>query len=122
MAYAYRLIQKGGIEALEQELDARNIKGMNIKVSQKELKKASYAIKEQTTDSILMCSLITLRDEFGFGGKRLQQFRDKFMENIDCLIDGYVTFEDMKKAIEEECDVKGLQIRWNESDQKVEGV
>ena len=70
-------------------------------------------IKESATNEavsrafVLMMNvpLIVLRDNFGFGAKRLEKFIDEVKKNMDCLTEGYVSFEDLKNALE--CDYTG---------------
>ena len=71
-------------------------------------------IKESATNEavsrafVLMMNvpLIVLRDNFGFGQKRLEKFIDEVKKNMVCLSEGYVSFEDLKNALEKETGVK----------------
>lgn len=71
-------------------------------------------IKESATNEavsrafVLMMNvpLIVLRDTFGFGQKRLEKFLTEVKKNMDCLTEGYVSFEDLKNALEKETGVK----------------
>lgn len=71
-------------------------------------------IKESATNEavskafVLMMNvpLIVLRDNFGFGEKRLGKFIDEVKKNMDCLTEGYVSFEDLKNALEKETGLK----------------
>ena len=51
---------------------------------------------------VIFVSLLILRDKWGFGKKRLQDFMYEFAEQIDCLENKYVCFDDMIAAIKEE--------------------
>lgn len=46
--------------------------------------------------------LIVLHDKWGFGKKRLEKFLYEFAEQIDCLENKYVEFDDMIEAIKDE--------------------
>ena len=46
--------------------------------------------------------LIVLHDKWGFGKKRLEKFLYEFAEQIDCLENQYVSFDDMIEAIKDE--------------------
>ena len=63
-------------------------------------------IKDDVTDKALRViayvPLIVLRDKWGFGKKRLEKFLFEFAEQIDCLENQYVSFDDMIAAIKEE--------------------
>ncbi|MDU5071081.1 hypothetical protein [Finegoldia magna] len=54
--------------------------------------------------------LIVLRDKWGFGKKRLQDFMYEFAEQVECLKKEYVSLEDMINVIQEETglDIKDL--------------
>jgi len=45
---------------------------------------------------------IVLHDKWGFGKKRLEKFLYEFAEQIDCLENKYVEFDDMIEAIKDE--------------------
>ena len=51
---------------------------------------------------VIFVSLLILRDKWGFGKKRLEKFLYEFAEQIDCLENKYVSFDDMIAAIKEE--------------------
>lgn len=54
--------------------------------------------------------LIVLRDKWGFGKKRLQDFMYEFAKQVECLKKEYVSLEDMINVIQEETglDIKDL--------------
>ncbi|MFR7760490.1 MAG: hypothetical protein ACLU1X_05890, partial [Peptoniphilus grossensis] len=45
--------------------------------------------------NFLALSLETLHDEFGFGDKRLNQFKDRLENKLDCINNDYVKWEDI---------------------------
>lgn len=63
-------------------------------------------IKDDVTDKALRViayvPLIVLHDKWGFGKKRLEKFLYEFAEQIDCLENKYVGFDDMIEAIKDE--------------------
>ena len=63
-------------------------------------------IRDDVTDKALRViayvPLIVLHDKWGFGKKRLEKFLYEFAEQIDCLENKYVGFDDMIAAIKEE--------------------
>ena len=62
---------------------------------------------------ILMCGLplMVLRDKFGFGKVRLERFSDALIDLYDSFDKGYVTLEDLHKAIYEETGVKITEVK-----------
>lgn len=75
---ALRLVKEGGQEALEKEIKFRNQYGINTAMTEKELEKASVAVKEMTIDTVTIMALHTLHDEFGFGPSRADRFVNRF--------------------------------------------
>ena len=71
-------------------------------------------IRDDVTDKALRViayvPLIVLRDKWGFGKKRLQDFMFEFAEQVECLKKGYVSLEDMIETIKDETglDIKDL--------------
>ena len=85
---ARRIVKQGGIEALEQEC--------------KDLDKASEKIKEVIADSFVILSIAVLHDDFGFGEKRCQRFRNGLDRAADYINDGLAEWIDYVNAIKEE--------------------
>lgn len=101
MLRAYKLAKEEGIDALEQELRFRNITGVNVPLMAKELDKGIVEIKRLTMETILTMTIGVLYSEFGFGKKRLERFRDTFMEATRSLNDGVITWADICFNIED---------------------
>lgn len=63
-------------------------------------RKQAEAYKDMATADIvegfLFLCMETLHDEFGFGDKRLNQFRDRLVKKIDCINADYVQRLDIK--------------------------
>ncbi|KXA10221.1 hypothetical protein, partial [Finegoldia magna] len=72
----------------------------------KRIDKFREEIRDDVTDKALRViayvPLIVLHDKWGFGKKRLEKFLYEFAEQIDCLENKYVGFDDMIAAIKEE--------------------
>ena len=80
---ARRIVKQGGIEALD-------------------LDKASEKIKEVIADSFVILSIAVLHDDFGFGEKRCQRFRNGLDRAADYINDGLAEWIDYVDAIKEE--------------------
>lgn len=67
-------------------------------------------IKQEAIDLSLLImyynSLLVLRDEFGFGKKRLERFMDKAVEMLVDVSDERLDYQDMIETIEEETGYK----------------
>lgn len=106
LALALRIVKKDGIEGLEKEIRFRNITGINTRLDRKELEEATVKIKKRTVSTVLLLSLATIRDEFGFGHKRAQRFVDRFKSKAACIMDDMSLWEDYRKAMQEELNVE----------------
>ena len=77
-----------------------------------ELAAGSQNIKNMTFDTMLAMSLMVLRDEFDFGKKRLERFKDGFAQKATSLTDDYCTWLDIIDTIKDETGID-LEIRIN---------
>lgn len=112
MAYALRIAKREGIEGLEEELNRRGITGINLPASHKEIDREIDKIKMQVLDTVLAMSCLVLRNEFCFGEKRLNRFKERFSFETSCLEDGHTTWADVLEMIRKETGIE-LQIREN---------
>ena len=99
---ARRIVKQGGLEALEQECKFRGATGIHTSLAAKDLDKASEKIKEVIADSFVILSIAVLHDDFGFGEKRCQRFRNGLDRAADYINDGLAEWIDYVNAIKEE--------------------
>lgn len=118
MSYALRIAKEKGIEALEEDLKMRNAVGLPIPLSQKKLDEFSENIKAQMYDCTMILWAVTLRDELGFGEKRIQKVLDRFNKKAECLNEDYTTWKEQIDIIREECNIE-LAIRENNKNVQV---
>lgn len=112
MEFSLRLVKDKGIEELEKEVRFRNRTGVSLNLTRQELAAGSQNIKNMTFDTMLAMSLMVLRDEFDFGKKRLERFKDRFTQKATSLADDYCTWLDIIDTIKEETGID-LEIRMN---------
>ena len=112
MAYALRIAQKEGVEGLEKDLKRRGITGISLPASHKEIDRELDKIKMQILDTVLAMSCMVLRDNFSFGTKRLNRFKEKFNFKTECLQEGHLTWADIMETIKNEVGIE-LEIREN---------
>ena len=70
-------------------------------------------IKQQATREATIQTLrcfgvlggLVLHDEFGFGGKRLDRFYNLWCNQIDALQKGYLSIEDARQTLIDECGI-----------------
>ena len=99
MIYALGIAKEKGIEGLEEEIRFRNITKVPITVKKEAVDEAIDRVKNCTVDTIRILALMTLKDEFGFGTKRLNQFIERFDSKTDCLVGGYTTWQEQIDTI-----------------------
>ena len=101
MERAYRLYKEEGPEELEKEMKFRNITNVNSRLTAREIDYGVTEIKRLTFETVTTMAMGVLYSEFGFGKKRLNRFRDVFMEATQSLNDGVVTWADICYNIED---------------------
>ena len=57
-------------------------------------------------DTVLLMSSYVLRDNFGFGTKRMNRFIQKFNEYTESLVGGYVKWKDIAEAMTAETGIE----------------
>lgn len=113
---AERIVKEGGLERLQEEIKYRGITGIHTQLAKKEIEKASEVIKMTTIDTILLLALSTVRDEFGFGEKRMQRLINRIEKKATCLIGNMATWEDFREMIKEET---GIEVNVRQSAGKI---
>ena len=101
MERAFRVLKEQGAEELEKEMKFRNITKVNSRLTYREIDTGIEEIKRLTIETVMTMALGVLYSEFGFGQKRLERFRDVFMEATNSLNSGIVTWADICFNIED---------------------
>lgn len=67
-------------------------------------------VQASNTAFILLLSLplIVLRDKYGFGKKRLEDFQEELLKQYECFSEGRITLDELKQVITDET---GMQIK-----------
>lgn len=99
---AQRIVREGGVEALDEEIRFRNRNNISLPATRAELNVATQPMRHNLLQSVLAMSILTLRDEFGFGRKRAEQFLDRFLFKSECLGDKFLDWKDVHDIILEE--------------------
>ena len=118
MSYALRYAREHGLDALELDLKKRGAYNIPVRIDDKALQEFTDNAKNMMLDTILILASVTLHDEFGFGKKRLEQFKKRFNFKAECIGEDYTDWQDQIDILREEC---GLEygIRMNDKDVKV---
>lgn len=107
------IVARDGLEELEKEIRFRNITGINVGLTRKELDKATEKIKMRTLDTVLVMSVMALRDTFGYGKKRIRRFIANVNRKADCIMSEMVTWDDYIQTIQKEL---GIEMKIREND------
>lgn len=106
MSRALRIAQEEGVEGLERFLEKRNISKVPVCISQKQLDQVTDQIKTVCCERFQILAMVTLRDEFGFGEKRLLEFMERFQNKAECLGDDFTTWEEQVQILAEEVGIE----------------
>ena len=83
-------------------------KTYNLSVKEiEEMKMEAFEEALNTSFKLMLgIPLIVLRDKYGFGKKRLNDYIDYVLEEQDSFNKGYFTLEDVEQMLYEEVDIK----------------
>lgn len=107
MNFAYRIARDKGVEGLEKELRLRNLFNYAGFVTSNRVEEIYNNISQNLYINIIATALFTIHDTFGFGKKRLHEFKDAYDKNINGVFDlnwygeHYVRLEDYAKYLSE---------------------
>ena len=107
------IAKEKGLEELQRVTRQRNLAGLRTLIDPRELDQDFRDATLQILDTVLIMSLIVLKDEFDFGTKRLDRFKKRFNDKTECLETGNVTWIDMIEQVREENNIK-LNLRKND--------
>lgn len=104
LAMALRIVQQGGVEALEKEIEFRRLIGFSPAMTKDECIALERHLRHEHALATIPLTLLTLHDEFGFGAKRCDRFSKRYQMKIDGLVDcdSGVTYKDYLAAVLEE--------------------
>lgn len=105
MAYAYKIVKEQGIEALEKEIKYRKATFLPSAVQEKDVNKFVYETKINCLDTVLIMAMMVLRDEFDFGEKRINRFKERFNRKTDVLLANNATWQDLQETLKDEVNV-----------------
>ena len=112
MAYALKIAEEKGIDALRKDLEFRKMTFIPLELSVEWINGLMFDIYRKILNCYSICSYKTLIELFSFGKKRLHIFKDGFEENVKdfSTVDGYGymlhTFEDYGKEYNEKYEME----------------
>ena len=104
--WAIRLAETKGIEAAKDELKQRGALNIPLGVKKTDLDQFCESEKTNTLVTVMMMTVVTLRDEFGFGAERIHRFIDRFNTKTKCLVENYVNWEELRDQLAEETGIR----------------
>lgn len=115
MIYAYNLVKEGGIEALTADMKKRNFLKAPMKFTTKQMDEFYQYVSTNLYNNMLTTVLYTLHDAYGFGAKRIKDFKRAFDKsvgdtmNLDYMGEHYVRLEDYAVEINDKFNL-GLNV------------
>lgn len=103
---ALKIIQEDGIEALEKEIQYRNLSGVSLNVPRKELVVATESMRMRATEVAIAISLVTLLDEFCFSKMQAQKFKVVFDRMVESILTDDASLEDYLNRIRQELGIE----------------
>lgn len=102
MKYAYNYARKFGLDELEKDIKFRGATNLPYSVDRRQVINFQEETKERILSTVMLMSVLILREEFGYGRKRIEKFSEKFKENTEQLQSGDLTWKDTYEAMVEE--------------------
>ncbi len=110
MIFARDIVKKDGIEELEREIERRQAGGINVRLTEKEIKNMLDDMQkdmfEFVFDKCLILGVAILHDTFDFGLEEIKKYHEAMAEAQHYLETGEAEWEDFIQSIEEELQIK----------------
>ncbi len=71
--------------------------------------KATNEAMDFAFGQMMLLPLMVLRDKYGYGAKRLEEFIDNVADMLDSYNKGYLDLDDIEKTLEEETGIKVIK-------------
>lgn len=114
MAYALKIAEEGGVEALREEMRLRNYTKAPIGMEKKYLNEFADNCKHAIVSTVKIAALMALRDEYEFGSKRLIRFLDRFESNCESIMGGWAEWMDFVDTLKAETGLDLTVIRMDQ--------
>lgn len=106
LVFALNVVREGGIEALEREIQSRNLSGVSLNIPRKELEVATESMRLRATEVAIAISLVTLLDEFCFSKMQARKFKAVFDSKVESILTDEATLEDYLNKIRQELNIE----------------
>ncbi len=101
LAFALKVVKEGGIEALENEIKSRNLSGVSLNITRKELEDATIKMRMHATEVSIIISMVALLEEFQFSKYQVQKFKATFDNKVNDILNDLVSMEEYLKVCKE---------------------
>lgn len=78
-------------------------------MSVKEIEKMKKSAIADAIQIVTLFPLLALRDEFGFGEKRLKRFMDRMQNDIEAYEKDYIDLADVARVLKEEANIEVVE-------------
>lgn len=102
---AHKIVKEDGLEALEKEIRYRNIMGISINVSKKELNEATKVMKEHATQVAIVLAMVALLEEFSFSKLQIQKFKKAFDDKVNNILSDEATIKEYIELVSDKYDI-----------------
>ena len=102
---ALKVVKEGGVEALEEEIRYRNIMGISINVTKKELEQVTHVMKEHATTVAIVFAMVALLEEFNFSKLQIQKFKEAFDKKVDTILKDEATIQEYIELVSDKYDI-----------------
>lgn len=115
MIYAYNMAKEQGVEALEKDIKKRNILRAPMRFTQKQIDEYWDMLSANIYNNMLTAVCYTLNYCYGFGAKRIAEFKKKYDSvvqdalDLDYMGEHYVKLEDFAVELNEKFNI-GIDI------------
>lgn len=106
LAFALKVVKEGGIEALEKEIKARNLSGVSLNITRKELEDATIKMRMHATEVAIVISMVALLEEFQFSKYQVQKFKAAFDNKVNDILNDLVSMEEYLKVCKEKYEIE----------------
>lgn len=80
-------------------------------MKRKTVKETVDRVSREAFERMMVLSLLVLRDEWGFGSKRMERFIDQLSALVEDVSEGRLSMDDIADALEEEL---GIEFMWRQ--------
>lgn len=94
--------KKHGLAEAEKEVERRGIRQMPLKLNNADVDVFVSTERDNISKCMLVDTISTLHDEFGFEREQCEQFVKRWNNKISCVADGYINWRELRDSVYEE--------------------